>query len=238
MLVALHLSVSLVSSSGSSLGNGSPTISTIVSAGATLSSIHSLKASPGEAIKWPELNAHGDDDNPLALPTNRLENKGFDNSEANLPRPDSRAGSIAPSAATSTTDLYAPNASQDPYAVPPLPHLNPNQPYRDDPNTDFYDPYNGPVPQTFAEAPGGEAIPMTQINRGRSPGPGAAYEAGRMSPGPQAAYYEGGRSSPAPGRAASPAPAMALSGRMSPGPGPALSGRASPGPQQAYGYAG
>lgn len=76
--------------------------------------------------------------------------------------------------------------------MPPLPHLNPNQPYRDDPNGEFYDPYNGPVPQTFAEVPGGEAIPMTQINRGRSPGPGAAYEAGRQSPGPQAAYYEGG----------------------------------------------
>ena len=66
----------------------------------------------------------------------------------------------------------------------------------------------------------------------------AAYEAGRMSPGPQAAYYpDGGRNSPAP-RAMSPGPGMALSGRASPGPGPALSGRASPGPGPAYGYAG
>lgn len=189
---------------------------------------------PDEAIKWPELNTHGD--NGLALPTNRA--GAFETtSEVNLTRPDSRAGSIAPSAATSAVDLYAPNAAQDPYAVPPLPHLNPNQPYRDDPTGSFYDPYNGPVPQTFSEVPGAEAIPMTQINRMRSPAPG--MDPGRVgSPGPQAPYYaEGGRSSPAP-RAMSPGPGMALSGRASPGPGPALTGRSSPGPGQAYGYAG
>lgn len=183
------------------------------------------------------MNAHGE--NPLALPTNRT-GGGFEtNSEVNLTRPDSRAGSLAPSASTSAVDLYAPNASQDPYAVPPLPHLNPNQPYRDDPSGAFYDPYNGPVPQTFAEPAVGEAIPMTQIGR-RSPAPQMAFDAaaGRRSPGPQAAYYpDGGRNSPAP-RAMSPGPGMALSGRMSPGPGPAYSGRASPGPGAAYGYAG
>ena len=191
----------------------------------------------GEAIKWPELNAHGDGENPLALPTNRTGGTFDTTSEVNLTRPDSRAGSVAPSAAASSADLFAPNATQDPYAVPPLPHLNPNQPYRDDPNGGFYDPYNGPVPQSFAE-PGSEAIPMTQM-RARSPGPMAAYDPGRRSPGPQQAFYaEGGRNSPAPVRAMSPGPNMALAGRASPGPGPALSGRASPGPGQAYGYAG
>ncbi len=200
----------------------------------------SYLACSGEAIKWPELNAHGE--NPHALPTNRTGGAGFEtSSEVNLTRPDSRAGSIAPSAAASAVDLYAPHASQDPYAVPPLPHLNPNQPYRDDPSGGFYDPYSGPIPQTFTDphetGPGGEAIPMTQINRMRSPAPQMAYDAGRRSPGPQAAYFtaDAGRNSPAP-RAMSPGPAMGLSGRASPGPGMALAGRASPGPQAAYGY--
>jgi hypothetical protein len=192
----------------------------------------------GEAIKWPELNAHGE--NPHALSANQ-QRGGFEtNSEVNLTRPDSRAGSYAPSAAASAVDLYAANPAQDPYAVPPLPHLNPNQPYRDDPGNGFYDPYSGPVPQTFADGDsiaGGEAIPMTQINRSRSPAPPMGYDAGRRSPGPQMAYEAGrspgpqatfmgvetGRNSPAP-RTMSPAPAMALSGR------------ASPGPQAAYGY--
>ena len=178
------------------------------------------------------MNGHGD--TPVALPATRAGAAGFEtNSEINLTRPDSRAGSIAPSAATSAADLFAPNPVQDPYAVPPLPHLNPNQPYRDDPNLSFYDPYNGPVPQSFAEPPGTEAIPMTQINRARSPGPAVAYDQGRRSPGPQVPFYGAD-----PARAMSPGPNMALSGRASPGPGPALSGRASPGPAQAYGYAG
>ncbi|KAI0072969.1 hypothetical protein K474DRAFT_1667195 [Panus rudis PR-1116 ss-1] len=187
-----------------------------------------------EAIKWPELNTHGE--NPHALPVNRTGGAGFEtNSEVNLTRPDSRAGSIAPSAAASAVDLYVPG--QDPYAVPPLPHLNPNQPYRDDPNAAFYDPYNGPVPQTLDSAtPGGEAIPMTQINRARSPGPQMAYDpmaaARARSPGPQAPFDLAGRQSPGPQaaygygdgvpRARSPGPAMALGGRVSPGPQAAL----------------
>ncbi|CAL1716904.1 unnamed protein product [Somion occarium] len=185
-----------------------------------------------EAIKWPDLNAHGD--NPHGLPTNRTGGTGFEtNSEVNLTRPDSRAASVAPSAATSTVDLYIPG--QDPYAVPPLPHLNPNQPYRDDPNTAFYDPYNGPIPQTLDNA--GEAIPMTQIGaRARSPGPQMSFDpvtGGRQSPGPQAAYGYGDAS-----RVRSPGPGMALAGRASPGPQAAMgygNGRHSPGPQVAYG---
>lgn len=186
-----------------------------------------------EAIKWPDLNAHGNDG--VALPIGRAGNAGFEtNSEVNLTRPDSRAGSTyAASAAASAVDLYAPHATQDPYAVPPLPHLNPNQPYRDDPEGAYYDPYHGPVPGTFADAgPGGENIPMTQINRTRSPAPQMAYDAGRRSPGPGMAYAGDGRMSPGP------AMAYAADGRVSPAPQVALSGRASPGPQAAYGYGG
>lgn len=187
-----------------------------------------------EAIKWPDLNAHGNDG--VALPIGRSGNAGFEtNSEVNLTRPDSRAGSTyAASAAASAVDLYAPHASQDPYAVPPLPHLNPNQPpYRDDPDAAYYDPYHGPVPGTFADGGAGENIPMTQINRTRSPAPQMAYDAGRQSPGPGMAYAGDGRMSPGPGMAYA-----ADGGRVSPAPQVALSGRASPGPQAAYGYGG
>ncbi|KAI0033528.1 hypothetical protein K488DRAFT_6072, partial [Vararia minispora EC-137] len=128
-----------------------------------------------EEIKWPELNAHGDNAG-APLPTNRLGGAGFDTGGSDISRPGSRAGGYAPSvAATSTTELYPAHA--DPYAVPPLPQFNPSAPYRDDPNA-FYDPYRGPVPQAFEGAPpgpGGEAIPMTQLSGRRSPGPTAAY---------------------------------------------------------------
>lgn len=159
-----------------------------------------------EAIKWPELNTHGEEPSH-ALPTNRTGGAGFEtSSQVNLTRPDSRAGSIAPSAAASTVDLYA---SRDPYAVPPLPHLNPNatQPYRDDPSGAYYDT------DPYATAPASEAIPMTQINRGRSPAPQMAYG------------YVDGRASPGPQQALGVDPRV-----MSPGPGALYGGRASPGP--------
>ncbi|KAA1467734.1 hypothetical protein DENSPDRAFT_856861 [Dentipellis sp. KUC8613] len=190
-----------------------------------------------EAIKWPDLNSH---DAGVPLPTNQTGRAGFDTaSEADLSRSNSRAGYASSVAATSTAELY-PGGVADPYAVPPLPHMNPNQPYHDDPNGEFYDPYRGPVPQTFGE-PGAEAIPMTQMAaRARSPGPGMLYDntgraspqpsmAGRRSPGPQAAFGYGD----AP-------PAMYGAERArSPGPGAGLgmaTGRQSPGPQAAYGY--
>ncbi|KAI0360176.1 hypothetical protein OH77DRAFT_906372 [Trametes cingulata] len=169
-----------------------------------------------EAIKWPDLNTHGEE-TTHALPTNRTGGAGFEtSSQVNLTRPDSRAGSVAPSAGGSSVDLYS---SRDPYAVPPLPHLNPNvtQPYRDDPSAAYYD--NDP----YAPAPPTEAIPMTQINRARSPGPQAAYgyTDGRVSPGPQQALGVDPRArSPGPG---------ALYGAIP------QAGRASPGPQAAYG---
>ncbi|KAI0925518.1 hypothetical protein AcV5_008234 [Taiwanofungus camphoratus] len=169
-------------------------------------------------IKWPELNAHGE--SPHALPTHRTGGAGFEtSSEVNLTRPDSRAGSVTNSTAASASavDLYP---SQDPYAVPPLPHLNPNvvaPPYRDDPAASYYDPYNGPVPHTLE----GEAIPMTQIGpRSRSPMPGMGGMDGRMSP--------------APGLGMAPPAARA----KSPAPGVAYAGRTSPGPQVAYGAGG
>jgi len=110
----------------------------------------------------------------------------------------------------------------DPYAVPPLPHMNPNQPYRDDPTaaTGYYDPYRGPIPGTLEHGVDdyGEAIPMTQM------GPQAAYGGGRNSP----AHFGAGRSSPGPQVAYT-------SGRASPGPQIAYQvGRASPGPQASY----
>lgn len=134
----------------------------------------------------------------------------------------------------------------DPYAVPPLPHLDPNQPYHDDPNSRFYDPYRGPVPQSFDQAGGqaGEAIPMTQLAGRRSPGPSTAYGggggdfvSGRASPSLHAAYgsadFGGGRVSPAlpPNYGGAD-----IGGRASPGPrAPYAGGRMSPGPQAAYG---
>jgi len=173
---------------------------------------------PDEAIKWPDLNNHGTgntDSHPL--PVKNTGRAGFDTgSEADL----------SLSHNYSTPD-FNPNAGVDPYAVPPLPHLNPNQPYRDEATsiTGYYDPYRGPVPGSIEQdAPGpsewgSEAIPMTQMNTGT----------GRMSPAPQmaygaAAYDTTGRQSPGP-YAAYAAPGVA---------GQPLGGRISPGPQLAY----
>lgn len=191
--------------------------------------------SKDEAIKWPDLNTHGaggNDSHPL--PVNNTGRSGFDTaSESSLSR--------VPSTNYSTPDFNA--AGADPYAVPPLPHLNPNQPYRDDPAAAgaYYDPYHGPVPGTIEHgAPGapewaGEAIPMTQLGGRMSPGPHAAYgaepiydhNAGRQSPGPQVIY--GGRTSPGPQAAYG-------GGRMSPGPHAAYGGAMSPQPPMAGGY--
>ncbi|KAF9565417.1 hypothetical protein CPC08DRAFT_613523, partial [Agrocybe pediades] len=169
-----------------------------------------------EAIKWPDLNTHGagtaGDSHPL--PVKNTGRSGFDTgSEGSLSR--------VPSTNYSTPDFHA-GAVNDPYAVPPLPHLNPNQPYRDDPGSAYYDPYRGPIPGTLeqggAQGWSGEVIPMN--NMGTS---------GRMSPGPHAAYgaepayeYDLGSQSPAPG--------AGYGGRSSPGPQAAYGGRASPGP--------
>jgi len=177
-----------------------------------------------EAIKWPELNSHGGGESVSghALPTNATGRAGFgDDSESTQGKYASSIGT------TSTPDLY-PGVAADPYAVPPLPHLNPNQPYHDEPENGFYDPYRGPVPNTFndvgMEGHSGqyrqEAIPMTQMTRSRSPGPQMGYEigrnspqpsVGRRSPGPQMAY--GNQMMEAPGRLPSPRPQAAHGGR-------------------------
>lgn len=167
------------------------------------------------------------------LPVHNTGRSGFDTgSEVSLSR------------TPSVSNYSTPDLGPDPYAVPPLPHLNPNQPYRDDPGATpgYYDPYRGPVPGTLDNGPGewaGEVIPMTQMAgvAGRaSPAPGGAgylgggdpYDVGRRSPGPQAAYGAG-RSSPGPQAAYG-------GGRASPGPQAAYgTGRSSPGPQAAYG---
>ncbi|KAG6902830.1 hypothetical protein C0995_010715 [Termitomyces sp. Mi166 len=183
-----------------------------------------------EAIKWPELNAHGENVASHPLPVNNTGRSGFDTgSEPSLSR-------VASASNYSTPDVAS---RSDPYAVPPLPHMDPNQPYRDEPTaaTGYYDPYRGPVPGSIEHGHGnddwtGENIPMTQM-------------AGRSSPGPQAAFtaegYGTGRQSPSlispydVGRTGSPGPQLAYGGRTSPGPQVAYGGRASPGPQAAYG---
>ncbi|KAF8633225.1 hypothetical protein AX15_001460 [Amanita polypyramis BW_CC] len=169
-----------------------------------------------EAIKWPELNSHGNTDSH-ALPVHSTGRAGFETgSEASLSRVNS---------SNYSTPDFASGAGPDPYAIPPLPHLNPNQPYRDDPGgpAGYYDPYRGPVPGTLENGGNdwpGEAIPMTQMNA----------SARTMSPAPSTNFvYDGGRQSPV--------PHLAYQGRGSPGPQVAYGGRASPGPQLAYGGA-
>lgn len=133
-----------------------------------------------------------------ALPTNSTGRSGFgpeNDSDLHLTRVPSPGGAYANSiAASSVPEMYG---TGDPYAVPPLPHLNPNQPYHDEPGAygqpaGYYDPYRGPVPNTFtdtiSDGHGAEAIPMTQMARMRSPGPQVAYDMqGRGSPAPQVA---------------------------------------------------
>lgn len=184
----------------------------------------------GEAIKWPELNSHNKDVH--ALPTNSTGRAGFgpgNDSDINLTRAPSPGDTYATSiAASSVPEVYG---AGDPYAVPPLPHLNPNQPYSDEPNVygqpaAYYDPYRGPVPGTFtdtiANAHDAESIPMTQMARIRSPAPQAAYDMqGRGSPAPQAAMGYAGMDD----RSRTPNPGAL-----------GAAGRASPGPHSGYGY--
>lgn len=163
-----------------------------------------------------------------ALPTNSTGRAGFgpeNDSDINLTRPPSPGGAYANSiAASSVPEVYG---TGDPYAVPPLPHLNPNQPYRDDPGAygqpaGYYDPYRGPAPNTFSDTVpdvhGAEAIPMTRM---RSPGPQVAYDMqGRGSPVPQAAMGYAGVDERS----------------RTPIPGALGTGRASPSPHPGYGY--
>ena len=142
-------------------------------------------------------------------------------------------------AASSTADL-AVHAAPGPYSLPHPDH----QQYYDNPATargSYYDPYNGPVPETITSPMGGGGDPY----RSGSPGP-QAYGGGRTSPGPQAAYGDPRAMSPGPqaaygvpGRVMSPGPQAAYGGGMrtgSPGPQAAYGGRTpSPGPQAAYG---
>lgn len=161
--------------------------------------------------------------------------------EAELQPPAAPSMMAGTNATSSSIDL-----THDPYAVPPLPPAR-NMPYHDDPSGSnvFYDPYRGPVPQTFTSPPQsteghnayarGEAIPMSTYssNNGRqSPGPNAAYDdpyARSGSPGPAAAYGGGG-GDPYGARSRSPGPGMAYEDPYA--------GRRSPGPSLAYGGGG
>ena len=189
---------------------------------------------PGE-IKWPDLNSdnHIPAADDHAAPRSLSEN-------ASIHAHSFQQGTYGDGgldASQSRVDLYVP----DPYKVPPLPHLNPSQPYSDDPAADpYYDNFNAPIfHESRPSSPSirGEVIPMNQINRSRSPGPQAALQTGyggRQSPGPQDAYGGGmGRQSPGPQDAYG-----GGMGRQSPGPQDAYGGgmgRQSPGPQDAYG---
>jgi hypothetical protein len=184
-------------------------------------------------IKWPDLNseshAPGQDEHtvPQSLSDGAsIRDQGFRGAYSD--------GGLG--ASQSQVDLHA----ADPYSVPPLPHLNPNQPYRDDPAGGSYHD-NFSVPAFHESRPSspsirGEAIPMNQINRARSPGPQAALYTGygSQSPGPQDVYGAGvGRQSPGPQDAYG-----GGVGRQPPGPQDAYGGgygRRSPGPNDAYG---
>jgi hypothetical protein len=128
-------------------------------------------------------------------------------------------------ASQSTADMHY----ADPYAVPNLPHLNPNQPgaYHDDPSGAFYDPYGGPVPRSIAEpvGPGPESVMMGQYSDMRVASP-APMSMRAPSPGPNAAF--GG---PPPQLPHMGAPSMRS---MSPGPGGAGYPRAVPGPNNNF----
>lgn len=221
LLQAWLSSASSVSLSGSLPERGSPTLTTVSPPFSPVCQIHPQHHHSDEAIKWPELNAHSGND-AYAGSIQNVGRAGLDTaSEANLSRLDSASN-------YSTPDFGI--GGHDPYAVPPLPHLNPNQPYRDDPSpsTGFYDPYRGPVPGTIESGTSDwhpEAYPMTQL--GGTPG--------RASPGPDFHGGMHGRASPAPqyGGRASPGPQVAYGGRASPAPQAAF-GRTSPGPHAAY----
>lgn len=115
----------------------------------------------GEEIKWPELGPESH-----ALPTRPTGRVGVDDDGfegAGVGAAGRQYGNYAPSSTTgegSMADLHS--SYNDPYAVPPLPHLDPNQPYHDDPSGygGHYDPYQGPVPQSFHDPANDGAGPL------------------------------------------------------------------------------
>lgn len=133
----------------------------------------------GEEIKWPEL---GHESHALPTrPTGRVgvDDDGFD--DAGVAGAGRHLAGYTPSTTTGEASMADLHAYNDPYAVPPLPHLDPNQPYRDDPASygGHYDPYQGPVPQAFHDP----AIP--ERTGTSSPAPA---NFGRESPGPSLSY--------------------------------------------------
>ncbi|KAI0762317.1 hypothetical protein C8Q74DRAFT_1371387 [Fomes fomentarius] len=106
---------------------------------------------------------------PLFLQTERVVQISR---HVNVARPDSRASSVAPLAG-STTELCS---VHDLYAVSPLPHLNQNMPYWDDPSQMYYDHDS----YTQAVPPAAEAYATTQITPGTQATYG--YDPRAMSP--------------------------------------------------------
>ncbi|KDQ14954.1 hypothetical protein BOTBODRAFT_44435 [Botryobasidium botryosum FD-172 SS1] len=175
-----------------------------------------------EAIKWPELN---DSSAMQPLPSRAgTRNGGGDASTLGASDMESRGGFDRTSiAGTSTADLHPVEFAQHPYSQPG-PQVS--QAYFDESGqpAGYYDPYRGPLPQTFAgqdpHAWGGAGAGLAAAGYGRS-----------LSPAPSAA---GGV--PGYGRSMSPAPMGAVGRTPSPGPNMAYGARTqSPAPQLAYG---
>lgn len=134
----------------------------------------------GEEIKWPELGHESH-----ALPTRQTGRAGVDDDgydDAGVGGAGRHLGQYAPSATTGESSITDLNSYNDPYAVPPLPHLDPNQPYHDDPSNygGHYDPYHGPVPQSFNDPARADRMSSSSpapVNYGRqSPGPSLSYQ--------------------------------------------------------------
>src|ERR1700744_1900866 len=93
-------------------------------------------------------------------PTGRvgIDDDGYD--DAGVDGAGRHLSGYAASTTTGEASMADLQAYNDPYAVPPLPHLDPNQPYRDDPTGygAHYDPYQGPVPQSFHDPTMSERI--------------------------------------------------------------------------------
>jgi len=143
-----------------------------------------------------------------------------DGADINWPMPkEALVAPTAPAMSAANTTTSSVDLTADPYAVPPLPPRSAT--YYDDPSgtaaAAYYDPYRGPVPQTFHSPPGsvdshaqqyamGEAIAMStypSTTGHQSSGSNAAYDdpySRSRSPGPNMAYEDPytGRRSPGP----------------------------------------
>lgn len=190
------------------------------------SDLHIHSHCQDDAIKWPELNTHGGSDiGPL--PANPTGQAGFGSeSEYDLNGGRNYDQNYNAAYADSQANFHG---GQDPYAVPPMPHVDHGQgQYYDEPGVQhmeqgggayYDDPYQGQHPALMRNQHDpanyqGEAYPMQQL-RGTSPGPQGLYDAPVPPPHDESYGTHGTQ----------------LHGRGSPA---AHVGRQSPGAQQAY----